>query len=127
MRVLYRGASGFDGRQRFLLDPLREVFRELLRDPFRGTLAPFSRASLSPIAIACLRLVTRRPDRPLFSVPRFLRRIADSTRFEADLPYFAIAHTSALALASRSPLRNEEPGTYPPRLVCRMERGGRRR
>jgi hypothetical protein len=77
-----------------LLDPLREDFRAPLRDdlrePFRGTLAPFSRASLSPIAIACLRLVTRFPDRPLFSVPRFFRRIADSTLFEADFPYFAM-------------------------------------
>lgn len=96
-----------------MLELFRDVFRERLRDPFRGTLAPFSRASLSPIAIACLRLVTRRPDRPLFNVPFFLRRIADSTRFEAALPYFAIAHTSALVLASRSPLRNEEPGTDP--------------
>jgi hypothetical protein len=77
-----------------LLDPLREdlraLFRDDLRDPFRGTFAPFSRASLSPIAIACLRLVTRLPDRPLFNVPRFLRRIADSTFFEADFPYFAM-------------------------------------
>ena len=79
--------------QRFLVDRLREVFRAPLRDdlrePFRGTLAPFSRASLNAIAIACLRLLTRRPD-PLFNVPRFLRRIADSTFFEADLPYFAM-------------------------------------
>jgi hypothetical protein len=82
-----------------LLDPFREDFRAPLRDdlrePFRGTLAPFSRASLSPIAIACLRLVTRLPDRPLFNVPFFLRRIADSTFFEADLPYFAM-HTPPL-------------------------------
>jgi hypothetical protein len=77
-----------------LLDPLREDFRPPLRDdlrePFLGTFAPFSRASLNPIAIACLRLVTRFRDRPLFNVPRFLRRIADSTFFEADLPYFAM-------------------------------------
>jgi hypothetical protein len=72
-----------------LLDPLRDDV-ERLRERFRGTLAPFSRASLNPIAIACLRLVTRRPDRPLFNVPRFFRRIADSTFFDADLPYFAM-------------------------------------
>jgi hypothetical protein len=54
----------------------------------RGTFAPFSRASESPIAIACLRLVTFLPLRPLFSVPFFLRRIADSTRLLAALPYF---------------------------------------
>jgi hypothetical protein len=76
-----------------LLALFREVFRDDLRDPFRaGTFPPFSRASLSPMAIACLRLLTLRPD-PLFSVPFFLRRIADSTFFDADLPYFAM-HTS---------------------------------
>jgi hypothetical protein len=41
------------------------------------------------MAIACFRLFTLRPD-PLFSDPRFLRRIADSTFFDADRPYFAI-------------------------------------
>jgi len=45
------------------------------------------------MAIACLRLLTFRPD-PLFSVPFFRRRIVDSTFFEADLPYFAIAYVS---------------------------------
>jgi hypothetical protein len=39
------------------------------------------------MAIACLRLVTFLP-LPLFSVPFFLRRIADSTRLLAALPYF---------------------------------------
>ena len=56
-----------------------------------GTLAPFFRASLNPMAIACFRLVTVRPD-PLFSVPFFRRRIADPTRFDADFPYLAIDH-----------------------------------
>jgi hypothetical protein len=63
-----------------------------LRDPADlrdGTFAPFSRASLSPMAIACLRLVTFRPE-PLLSVPRFRRRIVDSTFFDAALPYFAM-------------------------------------
>src|SRR6476646_6127543 len=78
-----------EARQRFLLDPLREA----LRDPFRdGTFAPFCLASLNAIAMACLRLLTLRPD-PLFSVPFFLRRIVDSTFFDADLPYLAM-HTS---------------------------------
>jgi hypothetical protein len=54
----------------------------------RGTLAPFSLASDSPIAIACLRLVTFFPLRPLRNVPFFLRRIADSTRLPAAFPYF---------------------------------------
>ena len=71
--------------------PLALRFERLfeLRDDRDGTLAPFSRASLRPIAIACLRLFTRPPE-PLLSVPRLRRRIADSTFLLADLPYFAI-------------------------------------
>jgi hypothetical protein len=69
-------------------------FRE--PEDLRGTFAPFFRASLSPIAIACLRLFTLRPE-PLFSVPFFLRCIVDFTFFEADLPYFAIAAPWALS------------------------------
>jgi hypothetical protein len=72
------------------LEVLRDVFRDDFRDDFRaGTLAPFSRASLSPMAIACFRLVTFRPE-PLFNVPFFFRRIADSTRLLAPLPYLAM-------------------------------------
>src|ERR1700719_3303568 len=57
-------------------------------DFFRGTLAPFFRASESPIAIACFLLVTRPPFPPLpdLSVPRFLRCIALFTVFPASLP-----------------------------------------
>jgi hypothetical protein len=40
---------------------------DFLRD---GTLPPARRASESPMAIACLRLVTFLPDLPLFRVPR---------------------------------------------------------
>ena len=53
----------------------------------RGTLAPFLRASESPIAIACLRLFTF-PPLPLLperSVPLFLRRIALATALLAPL------------------------------------------
>lgn len=55
----------------------------------RGTLAPFFRASESPIAIACFRLVTRppRPPLPERRVPRFSRRMALSTLLPAALPY----------------------------------------
>jgi hypothetical protein len=63
-----------------------ERLRADLRD---GTLAPFFRDSFNAMATACLRLVTLRPD-PLFSVPRFRRRIADSTFFSAAFPYFAM-------------------------------------
>ena len=58
-------------------------------DPARGTLAPLRRDSFNAMAIACFRLVTFRPD-PLLSVPLLRRRIADSTFFDAALPYFAI-------------------------------------
>jgi hypothetical protein len=66
-----------------------------------GTFAPFFRASLRPMAIACFRLFTLRPD-PLLSVPFFLRRIADSTRFDADFPYFAMCHLSWRECTDRS-------------------------
>lgn len=54
-----------------------------------GTFAPFSRASLSPIAIACLRLRTVCPEL-LLSVPFFRLCMAERTFFDADFPYFAI-------------------------------------
>jgi len=41
-----------------------------------GTLAPFLRASESPMATACLRLRTVFPLRPLFSLPFFIFSIA---------------------------------------------------
>src|SRR5262245_20777679 len=73
-------------------------FEDAFRDPLRfGTFAPDSRASERPMAIACLRLVTRLPERPLFSVPRFRSRIARSTFSPAFLPYLAMhtLHTRA--------------------------------
>ena len=57
---------------------------------FRGTFAPDFRASDSPIAIACLRLLTRFPPLPLFKVPRLRSCIARLTFFAAFLPYLAI-------------------------------------
>src|SRR5262245_27979114 len=65
--------------------PLRAAF-------FLGTFAPARRASDSPIAIACLRLLTVRPDRPLFNVPRLRSCIARSTFSDAFFEYLAI-HT----------------------------------
>jgi len=61
---------------------------------FRGTLAPFLRASERPMAIACFRLFTFRPE-PLFSVPFFFRCIADLTRLPAARPYLAMTATNA--------------------------------
>jgi hypothetical protein len=65
------------------------LFRAALAGSLRGTFAPFSLASESPIAIACLRLFTvpPLPPRPLLGVPFFRRRIALSTRFDAAFPY----------------------------------------
>ena len=70
------------------------VYRFFEDDRRDGTFAPFFRASLRPMAIACLRLLTLRPE-PLLSVPFFRRRIADSTRFDADFPYFAMCHLTS--------------------------------
>jgi hypothetical protein len=66
-------------------DPPREDRDDELR---LGTFAPFLRASDSPIAIACFRLVTRPPcpDFPLFSVPCFRRLMALSTDLDAASP-----------------------------------------
>ena len=52
-----------------------------------GTLAPCLRASDSPIAIACLRLLTFRPERPLFNVPALRSFITRSTLAEAFFEY----------------------------------------
>jgi hypothetical protein len=70
-------------------DDVPRLARERPDEDFRaGTLAPFLRASDSPIAIACFRLVTRPPcpDFPRFSVPLFLRCIALLTDLEAASP-----------------------------------------
>src|SRR5260370_31213189 len=59
---------------------------------FLGTLAPFFRASESPIAIACLRLFTAPPLPPFpeRNVPFFLRRMALATVLPAALPYLRL-------------------------------------
>jgi hypothetical protein len=114
------GYRFFAARLRDVLGELREAFRD-------GTFAPFSRASLSPIAIACLRLVTFRPE-PLLSVPFFLRRIVDSTFLDADFPYFAIwcsplnvtERTRAAPLASARFARSERQ-TFEPTQHRRLD------
>jgi hypothetical protein len=65
-------------------------FLDDLEDFFFGTLAPSLRAWESPIAIACLRLVTFLPDLPLFRVPFFRSCIAFSTFLPAFLLYLAM-------------------------------------
>ena len=48
---------------------------------------PARRASDKPIAIACLRLFTRLPERPLRSLPRFMSCIARRTLSPLARPY----------------------------------------
>jgi hypothetical protein len=55
---------------------------------FFGTFAPAALASERPIAIACLRLVTFLPDRPLFKVPDLRSFIARSTLADVFFEYF---------------------------------------
>jgi hypothetical protein len=46
--------------------------------------------------MACLRLFTVLPERPLFNVPRFRRRIALLTHFPADFPYLRFPFLRAM-------------------------------
>ena len=73
-------------------EPEREVdfLLERREDFLLGTLPPSRRASERPIAMACLRLVTFLPERPLRSVPRLALCMARSTFFDAFFPYLAI-------------------------------------
>jgi hypothetical protein len=99
-----------------------ELFRDDLRD---GTFAPFLRASLRPMATACLRLFTFLPE-PLFSVPRFRRRIADSTLSDAFRPYLAMMSSSPAMYAVLGNTDDERRGVGPRRSVpisgCRLAR-----
>jgi hypothetical protein len=92
-------------REAFFAALLRVVFFALVRFFLAlarfggGTFAPLERASLRPIAIACLSSFTFCPVL-LLRVPFFLRRIADSTLFEAALPYFAMSTSVPLIVQS---------------------------
>lgn len=59
----------------------------VVRLVFLGTFAPAALASERPIAIACLRLVTFRPERPLRNVPALRSFIARSTLADAFFEY----------------------------------------
>jgi len=56
--------------------------------PFFGTFFPSALASERAIAIACLRLLTFRPERPLFKVPALRFFIARPTLADAFFEYF---------------------------------------
>jgi hypothetical protein len=75
-----------------------EDFFEL--DFFAGTFAPSERASESPIAIACFRLFTFFPLRPLLSLPRLNSCISRSTDSEAFGLYFRLEDFFLTMLAS---------------------------
>src|SRR6185436_2520895 len=99
-------------------------FREDLR--LRGTFAPARRASDRPMAIACLRLVTFLPERPLLSVPRLRSCIARSTFCSAFLPYFAMRRpslpSSTATVQSLCRSRRPEPAVMYP-VAWRMASG----
>ena len=65
-----------------------DQLRLRLDDFFFGTFLPLRRASESPMAIACLRLFTFFPLRPLLSVPFLRLRIARLTSLDALFEYF---------------------------------------
>jgi hypothetical protein len=74
LRELFFFVADFLGADFFEADFFLPVF--FFAAFLDGTFCPFSRASDIPMAIACLRLVTFLPLRPLVSVPFFLRRKA---------------------------------------------------
>ena len=82
--------------------PAGSVGARLARLLRRGTFAPRRRASESPIAIACLRLVTFLPERPLRSLPCLRSFIARSTLAPAALPYLCHADLPRLSVGQRA-------------------------
>jgi len=74
----------------FFRDRRRLLVLRLLLLEREGTFPPSRRASDNPMAMACLRLVTLRPELPLRNVPSLRSCIARLTFACALLPYFAI-------------------------------------
>jgi hypothetical protein len=85
----------------------RENYFFLLEVRRRGTLAPERRASDKPIAIACLRLLTRLPDLPLRNFPRFISCIARLTLRDAVLPYLAMIDAPSVGNTNSLPKNNQ--------------------
>ena len=88
----FRFAAGFRVDEALFLAAGERLDEDvfLLDDDFFGTLPPAFLASDSPIAIACLRLLTFFPERPLLSVPALRSCIAFLTLLCAFLPYLAM-------------------------------------
>src|SRR6478672_8329144 len=80
-----------------------------LLPPLRGTFLPFLRASESPMAIACLRLLTFLPLLPLLSVPRLRLRMLRSTSLEA-LREYRRAMVSPFCLGRQHPFPSSPAG-----------------
>ena len=76
--------------ERYFFDFFAFRFFAVLRffAAFFGTFFPSALASERPIAIACLRLVTFLPERPLFRVPALRFFIARPTFADAFFEYF---------------------------------------
>jgi len=70
-----------------------EVFLVLFFAFLAGTFLPALRASERPMAIACFRLLTFLPERPLFNVPFFVLRTARATFFDAAFEYLRAMHS----------------------------------
>jgi hypothetical protein len=83
-----RVKPGHDEITSAYLFALRFLELFLFFDVFVGTFFPAALASERPIAMACLRLLTLRPERPLFRVPALRFFIARSTLADAFLEYF---------------------------------------
>jgi hypothetical protein len=94
--IVVRGDFAHPTRHHDFRFVFRLVLRLLPAVFFFGTFLPLRRASDSPIAIACLRLFTFLPLRPLLRVPFLRFRIARLTSDEALFEYFrAMALTFA--------------------------------
>ena len=74
-----------------------DFFADFLAVFFTGTFPPARRASDSPMAIACLRLVTFLPDLPLRKVPVLRSCIAFLTFDCAFFPYFGMLFLLSMA------------------------------
>jgi hypothetical protein len=68
--------------------PRRQPDLRLVADLLLGTFLPARRASDKPIAMACFRLLTLFPERPLFNVPRLRSCMALAIFFDAASLYF---------------------------------------
>jgi len=110
----------FDAR--FFVDFLLDFFADFLDDAralfFFGTFCPARRASDRPIAIACLRLLTLRPERPLFKVPAFRFFIARPTFADAPFEYFRAVRAMKIISCGTKAMTTLAEGSRQPLLSC---------